>query len=64
MVYKALVHSASFTLVPTHVDTHVESEAATILYSGPMYASVNTEWRACNYRLRGELASLFIIHET
>lgn len=40
-----------------------DNEAAAKSYSEPKYASVNTEWRAGSYDLRGELSLLLIIHE-
>lgn len=41
-----------------------DNEAAAKSYSEQIYASVNTERRACSYGLRGELSLLLIIHET
>lgn len=56
----------SFTCFSLHdVDTQDgDNDAAAKSYSEPTYASVNTEWRACSYDLRGELSSLLIIHGT
>lgn len=56
----------SFTCISSHnVDTQDgDNEAAEKSYSEAICASVNTEWCARSYDLRGKLSSLLIIHET